>query len=79
VVGNRRVKNIQINLDYFTAEMFEKCGFKHEITIVREIPNKRMPSKNSPTNKTGVTISTMNNEYIVILTKRGKRASFSWL
>lgn len=69
VVGNRRVKNVQINLDYFTAEMFEKCGFKHEITIVREIPNKRMPSKNSPSNKTGEKVETMSNEYIVILTK----------
>ena len=69
VVGNRRVKGIRINLDYFTAEMFEKCGFKHEITIVREIPNKRMPSKNSPTNKTGAKGDTMSNEYIVILTK----------
>jgi len=69
VVGNRRVKNVQIELDYFTAEMFEKCGFKHEITIVREIPNKRMPSKSSPTNKTGAIVSTMSNEYIVILTK----------
>lgn len=69
VVGNRRVKNTQINLDYFTAEMFEKCGFRHEVTIVREIPNKRMPSKNSPTNKTGEKSATMTNEYIVILTK----------
>lgn len=69
VVGNRRVKTIQINLDYFTAEMFEKCGFKHEITIVREIPNKRMPSKNSPSNQTGAKVETMCNEYIVILTK----------
>jgi DNA modification methylase len=69
VVGNRRVKTVQINLDYFTAEMFEKCGFKHDITIVREIPNKRMPSKNSPTNKSGETVETMSNEYIVLLTK----------
>lgn len=69
VVGNRRVKGIQINLDYFTAEMFEKCGFKHEITLVREIPNKRMPSKTSPTNVAGAKVSTMSNEYIVILTK----------
>lgn len=69
VVGNRRVKAVQINLDYFTAEMFEKCGFRHEITIVREIPNKRMPSKNSPTNKAGEKVETMSNEYIVILTK----------
>lgn len=70
VVGNRRVKDTQINLDYFTAEMFERFGFKHDITIVRSIPNKRMPSKNSPTNKTGEKMSTMTNEYIVILTKR---------
>lgn len=69
VVGNRRVKTVQVSLDYFTAEMFEKCGFKHETTIVREIPNKRMPSKNSPTNIAGAKVDTMNNEYIVIMTK----------
>lgn len=69
VVGNRRVKTVQIDLDYFTAEMFEKCGFKHETTIIREIPNKRMPAKNSPTNKAGEKSTTITNEYIVILTK----------
>ncbi len=69
VVGNRNVKGVQIPLDYFTAEMFEKYGFKHETTIVREIPNKRMPSKTSPTNKPGFKVSTMSNEYIVIMTK----------
>jgi tRNA G10 N-methylase Trm11 len=69
VVGNRTVKGIQIPLDYFTAEMFEKCGFRHRITIVREIPNKRMPTKTSPTNKVGQKVSTMSNEYIVIMDK----------
>ena len=69
VVGNRTVKGIQISLDYFTAEMFEKFGFKHLQTIVREIPNKRMPSKNSPTNVAGAKSSTMSNEYIVIMEK----------
>ena len=69
VVGNRTVKGIQIPLDYFTAEMFEKCGFEHITTIVRCIPNKRMPSKTSPTNKPGDKVSTMTNEYIVILKK----------
>lgn len=69
VVGDRRVKNVQIPLDYFTAEMFEKNGFRHQITLVREIPNKRMPSKTSPTNKTGNKVSTMSHEYIVILKK----------
>lgn len=70
VVGNRRVKGVQIDLDYFTAEMFCKLGFQHLLTIVREIPNKRMPSKNSPSNKPGEKDATMSNEYIVILTKK---------
>lgn len=70
VVGNRTVKGIQIPLDYFTAEMFEKCEFSHITTIVRNIPNKRMPSKTSPTNKPGDKVSTMTNEYIVILKKK---------
>ena len=70
VVGNRRVKNVQINLDYFTAETFERFGFKHEITIVRDIPNKRMPAKNSPSNVVGAKVATMSNEFIVIMTKQ---------
>lgn len=69
VVGNRNVKGIQIPLDHFTAEMFEKNSFKHEITIVRSIPNKKMPSKNSPTNEKGILVDTMTSEYIVILNK----------
>ena len=69
VVGNRNVKGIQIQLDYFTIEMFEKLGFKHIDTIVRSIPNKRMPSKTSPTNKSGIKVDTMSNEYIVIMEK----------
>ena len=69
VVGNRTVKGIQIPLDYFTIETFEKKGFHHIDTIVREIPNKRMPSKNSPTNVTGAKAATMSNEYIVIMEK----------
>lgn len=71
VVGDRRVKGVQIPLDYFTAEMFEQCGFKHINTIVREIPSKRMPSLTSPTNKIGKHVQTMSHEYIVILEKVG--------
>lgn len=67
VVGNRNVKGVQIPLDYFTAETFERCGFHHIVTLVREIPNKRMPSKTSPTNKSGMKVDTMSNEYIVVL------------
>lgn len=70
VVGNRRVKDVQIPLDKITAEIFELNGFEHKKTIIRNIPNKRMPSKNSPSNITGSLASTMTNEYIVICKKR---------
>ena len=69
VVGNRTVKGIQIPLDYITVEFFENCGFEHINTFVRKIPNKRMPSKNSPTNEVGKSMATMSNEYIVIMRK----------
>ena len=70
VVGNRTVKGVQIPLDFFTAEKFEANGFKLDEIIVRNIPSKRMPSKNSPTNEKGKLVSTMTFEYIVILTKK---------
>ncbi len=69
VVGNRTVKGVNIPLDTITADLFEKNNCKHIKTIVREIPNKRMPKRNSPTNETGKTASTMNNEFIVVCQK----------
>lgn len=69
VVGNRRVNDIELPTDEFTRVTFESQGFKHIETIIRNIPNKRQPKKTSPTNKTGATVSTMNNEYIVIMKK----------
>ena len=69
VVGNRRVKGFEIPNDEITAFFFEKNGFEHKKTVVRAIPNKRMPKKNSPSNIAGLTDSTMNYEYIVIMKK----------
>lgn len=69
VVGNRRVKGIEIPNDEITREFFEKNGFKHIKTIIRKIPNKRMPKRNSPSNVAGITEPTMNYEYILILKK----------
>ncbi len=69
VVGNRTVKGIQLPTDEIVADFGEHTGFGHIETIIRKIPNKRMPSKNSPTNKTGVLGSTMTEEYIVIMGK----------
>ena len=70
VVGNRTVKGVQIPLDYITAEFFENVGFDHLDTFVRRIPNKRMPSKNSPTNEVGKLMATMSNEFIVVMRKK---------
>ncbi|MYB64683.1 DNA methyltransferase [Candidatus Poribacteria bacterium] len=66
VVGNRRVKDVTLPTDEFVVHAFGKHGFSHKETIVRNIPNKRMPKKNSPTNIAGQTSTTMNEENIVI-------------
>lgn len=71
VVGNRTVKGVKIPTDDIIAELFKIQGdYKHHNTFIRNIPNKRMPKKNSPTNVKGVLDSTMNEEYIVILEKQ---------
>ena len=69
VVGNRTVKNVQLPTDQFIAEKFEQSGFRHLTTYKRALSNKSMPSKNSPTNKTGKTVNTMLWEYVVICEK----------
>jgi len=70
VVGNRRVKDITLPTDEITKCLFQEYGFEYKNIFIRNIPNKRMPSKNSPTNETGKTATTMNNEYIVIMKKQ---------
>jgi len=69
VVGNRTVKGHQLPTDQFTAWAFEQAGFEYVTTYLRDIPNKRMPSKNSPTNKAGKKVATMHKEYLVVLKK----------
>ncbi len=69
VVGNRRVKGITLPTDQITRAFFAAHGFSHECTFTRNIPNKRMPSRNSPTNNVGKTEPTMNHEYIVVMRK----------
>ena len=69
VVGNRTVKGVTLPTDQFIAEQFEKNGFKHLVTHERVISNKRMPKLNSPTNKPGKKMQTMNNEYIIVCQK----------
>ena len=70
VVGNRLVKDVKLPTDQFIAEKFENKGFKHLITYERLLGNKSMPSKNSPSNITGLKKSTMTTEYIVLCEKQ---------
>ena len=69
VVGNRTVKGFQIPMDQITASFLESMGLRFEGIFVRDILNKVMPSKNSPSNKVGVKSRTMVNEYVVVFAK----------
>ena len=51
-------------------EMFKARGnYKYIKTHYRNIPYKRMPKSNSPSNEKGKVETTMNNEFIFILRK----------
>lgn len=69
VIGNRLVKQVRIPTDFIIAELAENIGFTCEDIIVRNIPGKRMPMKNSPTNIAGALEETMIRESIVVLRK----------
>ena len=70
VVGNRTVKGIKVQMDEITKDFFEYNNFSHIETIIRNIPNKRMPSKNSPSNIIGKKSPTIKQEYIVVMQKQ---------
>lgn len=70
VVGNRTVKGNQIPMDQITASFLEDMGLDFRGIFVRDILNKVMPSKNSPSNKVGVKLRTMVNEYVVVFNKK---------
>ncbi len=69
VVGNRTVKNVQIPTDLIMIELARSLGFEHVVTYYRDIPNKRMPLSNSPSNVPGEVSPTMAKEIIVVLNK----------
>jgi site-specific DNA-methyltransferase (cytosine-N4-specific) len=70
VVGNRTVKGLRIETDVILAELLEaRCGLEHTETIIRGIPNKVMPLRNSPSNVPGALGETMTREHILIFEK----------
>lgn len=74
VVGNRKVKGVILPTDIAVRDFFASYGFEYVNTFIRSIPNKRMPSKNSPTNAAGVLDSTMTQEYIVVMRRNSENA-----
>lgn len=70
VVGNRTVKNELLQTDVIITELAPQYGLIPVYVIDRNIPNKVMPSLNSPTNIAGEKKSTMTMEHIVILRKK---------
>lgn len=69
VIANRKVKGVVLPSDQLIVDMMMPLGFSHLGTLQREIPNKRMPSRNSPSNIPGETDVTMLKEHIVLLMK----------
>jgi DNA modification methylase len=69
VVGNRTVKNELLKTDVIITELAPQYGLTPIYTVDRNIPNKVMPSQNSPTNVTGATGATMTMEHIIVLRK----------
>ncbi len=69
VVGNRTVKKEVLKTDMIITELALQYGLTPVFTVGRNIPNKAMPLRNSPTNVSGATGSTMTMEHIIILRK----------
>lgn len=67
VVANRKVKGIVLPTDKIIAELLPE--FELITSFSREIPNKRMPLRNSPSNVAGETDNTMLTENILVFKK----------
>ena len=69
VTGNRTVKKVYLRTDIIITEFAKTLGYSTEKIYSRNIINKRMAMKNSPTNEKGKTVNTMMTENIIILKK----------
>ena len=63
------MKKVLLQTDVIISELASLYHLQHVYTIDRNIPNKVMPSLNSPTNEAGAKVTTMTNEHIVVLRK----------
>lgn len=73
VVANRTVKRVVLPTNTIIAELSAARGYSLIEDLTRNIPNKRMPLANSPSNVAGETGSTMTQEHMVILRYDGSQ------
>ena len=73
VVANRTVKRVVLPTNTIIAELSAARGYSLIEDLTRNIPNKRMPLANSPSNVAGDTGATMTQEHMVILRYDGPR------
>lgn len=69
VVGNRTVKGTCLKTNEILIELAEQYNLKHITTSNRKIRKKMIPPFNSPSNKKGEKVTTMTNEFIIVLKK----------
>lgn len=69
VVGNRKSKGVVLPTDEATRAYFKENGYQSAGVFTRNIPNKRMPAKNSPSNVAGDCDATMTQEFIIVMKK----------
>jgi len=69
VMGNRSVKGIRLPTDLVLVELLTDLGYVYLLTIIRNIPSKAMPLRNSPSNIAGRVSNTMHKENIIIMQK----------
>ncbi len=69
VTGNRTVKGVFLRTDLIISELSKNINFRTEKILYRNIINKRMPLKNSPTNIKGECSNTMLKENLIFLRK----------
>lgn len=67
--GQQNCKKYSSQTDVIISELAEQYGLETVYTVDRNIPDKVMPSLNSPTNESGKTVTTITMEHIVVLRK----------
>ena len=74
VVANRTVKRVELATNTIIAELSSARGYELVEDLTRNIPNKRMPLANSPSNVPGDIGATMTQEHMLILRYHGSLA-----